>query len=235
MTHFIPVSSTKRDRAVRFGRAMDRAMKARDVGTRPLAEALGASRTTIMYWRTGRILPRLDTAQAIAAALDDQRLVALCVELRTKRCQVDEVPFVDDTGSDNRAYCSTSCQRVGRKRLAGRDTRASAIRAERALARHRTAVEAFCRACEPAGWCQAPDCELRSISPLPLVSERVDITPVATSKRNGWTGPDRAEQARVRQTRIWAAMSPEERAARIDRAADRSRKARGLIPAEATS
>lgn len=134
MTHLISVGSTKKARAQRFGHALERAMKARDVGTRPLAEALSASRTTIMYW------------------------------------------------------CSSSCQRVGRKRLAGRDTRQSAIRAERALGRHRAAVEAFCRACEPAGWCQAPECELRPVSPLPLVAERLDIIPVVTSKRNGWTG-----------------------------------------------
>lgn len=231
MTHLIPLSSTKKIRAQRFGRALEHAMHMRDVGTRPLAEGLQASRTTIMYWRTGRILPRLDKAQEIAAALDWPALVTLMVELRTKQCQVDGVAFVDDTGSDNRVYCSSSCQRVGRKRLAGRDVRASAIRAERALTRHRGAVEAFCRACEPGGWCQAPECELRPVSPLPLVAERVDITPVVTSRGTGWTSPDRALKASVRQTRTWAAMDPADRAARVERAAEASRRARGLVPA----
>lgn len=231
MTHVIAVGSTKKERAVRFGKALERAMKARDVGSRPLAEALGSSRTTIMYWRTGRILPRLDTTHAIAAALDAPALVGLMVELRTKRCQVDDVAFVDDTGSDNRTYCSSSCQRVGRKRLAGRDTRASAIRAERALARHRIAVEAFCRQCEPDGWCAAPECELRPVSPLPLVSERADIVPLVHSKRNGYADPDRRRRQSERQARTWAAMSPEDRRARIERAAEASKLARGLVPA----
>lgn len=228
MTYTIPATSTKRDRAIRFGKALDRAMKGRDVGTRLVAEALGASRTTVMYWRTGRILPRLATAQLLAAALDAPELIRTCMELRTKACLVDGVRFVDDTGSDNRAYCSSSCQRVGRKRLAGRDVRQSAVRAERALARHRTAVETFCRGCEPDGWCKVAECALRSISPLPLVDERVAIVPVVSSKRNGWTDPDRRERESVRTTAAWAAMDPAARQARIDKAAEASRRARGL-------
>lgn len=228
MTHTIPPHSTKRDRAIRFGRELERAMKARDVGTRVVAEALGTSRTSVMYWRTGRILPRIETAQALAEALDTERLVTVCIEMRTKTCAVDGVAFVDDTGSDNRTYCSSSCQRVGRKRTAGRDVRASAVRAERALARHRAAVEAFCRGCSPEGWCPAAECELRGVSPLPLVSERVDITPVATSKRNGWTDPDRRRRDSERQTRTWAALDPKARAERVARAAEASRRARGL-------
>lgn len=231
MTHTIPVSSTKHDRAIKFGRELERAMKTRDVGTRTVAEALGSSRTSVMYWRTGRILPRLETVQLIAATLDWPRLISLLIELRTKTCDVDAVVFVDESGSDNRRYCSTSCQKVGRKRLAGRDVRASAVKAERGLARHRAAVEAFCRGCEPDGWCKTPECDLRVVSPLPLVADRAEIVPVVASKRNGWVGPERIAQASVRQSRTWADMDPDARAERIARAAEASKRARGLVPA----
>jgi hypothetical protein len=55
VTYTIPLQSTKRDRAIRFGRELERAMKRRGVGRRPVAQALGASETSVMYWRTGRI------------------------------------------------------------------------------------------------------------------------------------------------------------------------------------
>lgn len=232
MTFTIPVTSTKRHRAERFARELERVMRHRDVGTRPVAEALGASRTTIMYWRTGRVLPRLATAARLAQVLDAPRLLELAGELRRKRCPVDDVEFVDDTGSDNRIYCSTSCLRVGQKAKAGRPVRETAVRAERALARHRAAVAAMCAGCEPEGACRDAECALRPVSPLPLLELRREPV-VVTSKRGGWTDPDRRSRESSRQARVWAQMTPEERAARVSRAAAASRRARGLEPAGA--
>jgi transcriptional regulator with XRE-family HTH domain len=227
VTHLITVHSTKAHRAQRFGKALDRAMQSKDVGTRPVAEALGASRTSVMYWRTGRILPRLETAHRLAAALDAPILVKLAIDLRTKVCPIDDVRFVDDTGSDNRTYCSSSCQRVSQKQRVGRPIRETAVRFERALRRHRDAVAAFCNGCEPEGRCTTADCTLRPVSPLPLV----DAGPVAeavTSKRNGYSDPDRRQRDSQRQARLWSTLTPEERAARIANAAAASRRARGL-------
>jgi DNA-binding XRE family transcriptional regulator len=148
VTHVIPDTSRKRDGALQFGRELVRAMKKRGIGTRTLADPLGASRTSVMYWRTGRILPRLETAQRLAQALDWPRLVSLAVEFRRKRCLVDDVEFVDDSGSDNRLYCSDSCQRVAEKRRRGSTIDKRAGNAERRLTVHQRAVAAFCAGCE---------------------------------------------------------------------------------------
>lgn len=230
MTHLIGPTSTKTDRAIRFGRELERAMKARGVGRRPVAAAIGASDTSIMYWRTGRILPRIVTAQKLAEALDWARLASLAIELRKKRCIVDDVEFVDDSGSDNRLYCSISCQKVKGKRDVGVDRRTRAAIAERKLKAHQDAVAAFCAGCEPAGHCYAADCELRPVSPLPLFLEREPIARVQ-SRGNGWVeAENRRVAAETAQTGVWAGYTPEERQARIDRAAEASRRAR-RIPA----
>jgi transcriptional regulator with XRE-family HTH domain len=153
VSYTIPEHSLKRDRALRFGRALERAMKRRDVGTRTVAEAIGSGRTAVMYWRTGRMLPRIETARRLAAALDDEGLATLALELRRKRCLVDQVDFIDDSGSDNRVYCSPSCQRLAEKKRIGSTVDKRAAVAERRLDIHRVAVEAYCRGCEPEGRC----------------------------------------------------------------------------------
>ncbi len=230
MSYLIPPTSTKRDRAIRFGRELERAMKARGVGGRTIAEPLGASRTSIMYWRTGRMLPRIETARKLAEVLDWPKLANLAIELRQKRCIVDGVEFVDDSGSDNRVYCSASCQRVSEKGRVGVDRRTRAARAERALAVHRAAVAEYCTGCEPSGRCLTEECALRAVSPLPLVLDVAEL-PVARPKpHNGYRAPG-ADSARMKRT--WDSYTLDERAARIERAAEASRRARGLVEASA--
>lgn len=229
MTFTIPEHSSKRPRAQRFGRELERAMKARDVGTRTVADAIGSGRTAVMYWRTGRMLPRLETTRKLAEALDWPRLATLGAELRRKICPIDEVAFVDDSGSDNRLYCSPLCQRVAEKRRMGSTIDKRAANAERALTAHRQAVAAYCGACEPSGRCVTAECELRPISPLPLFESRLDIEPVRSRRRNRWEGSHEADSAR--QAGVWARYTPEERAARIAKAAHASKVGRGLVPA----
>lgn len=231
MSHLIAVGSTKRARAQRFGRELDRAMKARGVGRRPVCEAIGSSPTSLMYWRTGRMLPRIETARRLAAALDWPRLEALAIELRQKACQVDGRSFVDDSGSDNRVYCSPACQRVAEKLRIGSTIDKRAAVAERRLVVLTRAVAAYCTSCEPAARCVTPDCELREVSPLPLYASRIDIDPVE-SRRNGWLhGENRARAASAAQRDIWSHYTPEERAARIAKTAEASKVGRGLVPA----
>lgn len=226
MTHTIPVTSTKSDRAIRFGLELDRAMKRRGVGRRPLARAVGSSETSVTYWRTGRILPRIVTADRLAEALDWVRLSRLARELRAKSCLVCRVEFVDDSGSDNRVYCSLSCRSVRRKSVVGVDRRTRAALAERGLLAHQRAVAAYCDGCEPSGWCATPDCALRPVSPLPLATERPRmILPLRPSPPNGYRAPG---LMRAATSGVWARYTPEERAERVARAAAASRAARGL-------
>ena len=225
MSHLIPPGSTKTDRAIRFGAELERAMKARGVGRRAVAVAVHASDTSVMYWRTGRMLPRSATAEKLAEALAWPRLAALAAELRRKRCLVCGVEFVDDSGSNNRFYCSLSCRSVRGKAMVGTDRRQRAAMAERRLTAHQRAVAAYCAGCEPSGRCTTPECELRLVSPVPLFEERPIVASVQPSPHNGHRDPGQQSAILVG---VWSRYSPEERAVRIARAAAASRRARGL-------
>lgn len=228
MTHLITAGSNKSDRAIRFGRELERAMKTRGVGARTIIDPIGASRTSVMYWRTGRILPRIETARKLAAVLDWPKLETLAIELRRKACLTCATEFVDDSGSDNRTYCSASCQRVKEKVRVGEDRRTRAARAERQLTIHQRAVAAYCRGCEPSGRCVTAECDLRPVSPLPLADAPLDIDPARPKPHNGYREPG-ADSARM--SRVWAGLTPEQRQARIEKAAEASKVARGLVPA----
>lgn len=229
MTYSIPAGSLKSDRAIRFGRELEKAMKARDVGSRTIQEACGVSRAAVRSYRDGRNLPRIPMAAKLAAALDWERLAVLARELRTKICPIDERSFVDESGSDNRVYCSPSCQRVSEKKRLGIPVKNRAAVAERRLKTHQLAVADYCAGCEPMGECVTPECPLRPVSPLPLVQSRLAVEPAVSRRRNRWEGSTEAD--RRRQTAVWARYTPEERQARIDRAAEASKIARGLVPA----
>jgi transcriptional regulator with XRE-family HTH domain len=166
MTYAIPASSPKAARAEVFGAELTRAMKARGIGTRTVADRAGSGRTAVMYWRTGRMLPRYETALRLADALSWPKLATLAADARRKTCVVDGREFVDDSGSDNRRYCSEDCHIVADKARAGRPTRAVAVKAERRAERLANAVAAMCRSCEPEGICRQPSCPLRAVSPL---------------------------------------------------------------------
>ena len=232
MSYLLTAGSTKSDRAIRFGQELERALEKRGVGTRTVADALHGGRTSIMYWRTGRMLPRLETARRLAEVLDWPKLATLAAELRRKACLVCGTSFVDDSGSDNRRYCSKSCQSVKNKRVVGLDRRARAATAERKLLLASRAIAAYCAACEPEGYCYAAECELRSVSPLPLRQERSEITPAKPKPHNGYRNPG---SDRDRMLATWSRYTPEEAAARKARAAQASRVARGLVPAEVAS
>jgi hypothetical protein len=122
-----------------------------------------------MYWRTGRMLPRHETAIRLADALSWPRLRTLAEDARRKTCVVDGIAFIDDSGSDNRRYCSTSCHEVADKARSGRPTRVTAAGAERRAERLSAAVVAMCLACEPEGVCRTADCPLRAVSPFRCV------------------------------------------------------------------
>lgn len=97
----------------------------------------------------------------------------------------------------------------------------------------RSAVDAFCRSCEPDGYCQTPACELRPLSPLPLagymsreVSEPVkapgawgneanrthQLEALRAAAARRWTTDEKERMGRLSRAR-WAALSSEERTA----------------------
>lgn len=168
MTHPVPPNSPKALWCERFGRELDKAMRQRRIGRRTLCPAVGVGHSALGMHRAGRILPRHEVAVAYAEALDWPRLASLSREARQRECVVCARPFIDDSGSWNRLYCSPSCQNVMQKKRVGRPTRVAAAGAERRVRMLQTAVDAMCRACEPEGMCRTPECALRGVSPLPL-------------------------------------------------------------------
>lgn len=222
MSHPILLNQGKRDRAVLFGRELDKAMKRRGVGSIPIRDVGGPSRNTIRSYRAGRNLPRIATARRLADALDWPRLAELALELRTKACPVDRRSFMDESGSDNRIYCSPECQRVAEKKRLGYDRAPTVAKLERRLAMHQEAVAGFCHDCEPNGVCVTVDCALRPVSPLPLGERRAEhVDRAAATPHNGYRDPG-ADSARM--TRVWDRYTPQERQARIDHAAGRRRE-----------
>jgi hypothetical protein len=122
-------------------------------------------------------------------------------------------------------YCSLSCRSIRGKAVVGVDRRQRAAIAERRLTAHQRAVAAFCAGCEPSGRCLTPECELRPVSPLPLFTERVEVEAVRARPHCGYREP--GQQGAI-TTGVWARYTPEDRAARVARAAEASRRARGL-------
>lgn len=168
MTQRLSAESPRRKAAREFGAELGTALVRRKVSKHGVARQCGVVRSALANYLTGSNLPRLDTARRLADLLDWPRLTELIVASRTYTCAVCPRTFVYD-GMGPRRYCSATCQTVVDKMRLGRPVRAIAVRAERALALHATAVAAFCKTCEPDGQCKTRDCELRSVSPLPLV------------------------------------------------------------------
>jgi hypothetical protein len=101
------------------------------------------------------------------------------------------------------------------------------------VSRHQAAVEAFCRSCEPEGFCRTPACELRPVSPLPLEPRLVLPEPVhraqgawgpinrpttlAASRaalQRRWSRPGAHEEQAERSRRWWDGLTPAERVER---------------------
>jgi hypothetical protein len=174
----VPLSATsaRRFAARQFADELVRAMTVRKVGRRRLGDLIGApSASIIAYWRTGAGLPRLDSARRMAEALEWPRLLEIVQQVREGRCAFSGCgrAFTNEGGGPKR-YCSDRCRDAAAKiRAMGPSTRQRADLSERRLAEHQVAVEAFCRRCEPDGHCRDARCQLRPVSPLPLLTVKL--------------------------------------------------------------
>jgi len=100
----------------------------------------------------------------------------------------------------------------------------------------KASVRAFCVRCEPELVCQDAECPLREVSPLPLVElprrpmttatpydREAGLAALAAGARrarderwHGEHGEENRERQRLTTAEKWAALSPEERAERIE-------------------
>lgn len=172
MTYTLRPESPYREAARQFALAFRRALEERGVSKRGLAARLtgnGSSRSSIQLWVKGESLPTVETARRLDAVLGTVHLEGIVARSRIVKCENRCGATVIVRGNQARTrYCSQACARQAAKvrsaLLPKRDTLA------RRLELHRRAVAAFCAACQPDGICRAPECELRSVSPLPLAA-----------------------------------------------------------------
>jgi ribosomal protein S18 acetylase RimI-like enzyme len=124
-------ASPRRVAAGRFGAELRKAMIARNVGAKRLSAAIETGTSAVAVWLKGDNLPRTDTAQRLAEALNWPKLLVIAREGRRGYCERCGQEFVNEGGAPKR-FCSGECLAVAealRVPPAGRAL-ADAIRAE---------------------------------------------------------------------------------------------------------
>lgn len=171
-----------------FAAELTRALVARRVEQRVIAEAVGIGRSHLSDVRRGYRFPIHETAVALAEVLDWPRLASLSLELRTRACVVCGAPFVDVSHQQTRVYCGHACwSTASKRRERGRRMDRSVVERHR-LAAFQEAVDAFCRQCEPDAVCRDAGCRLRPVSPLPMARRDRQELPVLRPTE-GFRGP----------------------------------------------
>jgi len=103
--------SPRRLAAARFAAELNRVMASRKVSAKRLAAAIGSATSAVAVWRAGDNLPRTDTAQRLADALDAPRLVELARAGRQGTCARCGRAFVNEGGQPKR-FCTSECREV---------------------------------------------------------------------------------------------------------------------------
>lgn len=164
--------------AVRLGSLLKQTRAKRKVGTRILADAAGVSRTQILHYEQGRNIPRVETAQRLAHAFDEKRILDYAMAARTRLCKRCRVPLMVNIGRPPE-FCGTACRKAytpGAREVEKRRYRQ--LSDERRTMR--LAIDAMCKACPDGedGFCRVGECPLRHVSPLPFYIDRVVVRTV---------------------------------------------------------
>lgn len=155
--------------AQQWSRLLVAAMAARGMSNRRLADAIGVNMATVQHWRTGRRqTPTLPHATAAAEALGWPSLATYAARRLSAACAVCGTSF--QAARVPAKFCSPRCRRVHDQRRQTNARASAASLDKHRLALYREAVGRYCRRCEPAGMCVMPECDLRDVSPLPLVA-----------------------------------------------------------------
>lgn len=170
-----------------------------------LGVALGCTRQNVRELQRGRI-PGPNVASRLAEALDQPELLRLAIKARGIHCAVCGQPATALTS--RRRYCSDACWRIGYT-LGRRAPSEVEMAILEELNGARSAIDAFCRSCEPEGVCRQAECPLRMMSPLPLVTARARPVP---PRNHGWT-PGRRKRASEVMVAEWRENGTHRRAA----------------------
>lgn len=160
----------------RIGPEIRRAIRARGVMIKDVADMIGMTPAHLSNVMAGRNIPSHRTCVLLSEALDWPGLAEMSLQKRTGQCVVCGKPFVSDAhGGQPRRFCGARCLRTAANRTHRQTTMENAAVARHRLALHAAAVTEFCRQCEPDGLCRDSGCALRGVSPLPLISVRLRI------------------------------------------------------------
>lgn len=206
MTTPLPPDSHRRLHSRKLGAHLTRTLAARKISKRGLAGTLSTSRSLLILWCKGDVLPSLDQARELAEALSDPKILEIVQEGRMLTCPVCQRRF-EWIGGGRATYCSDRCRKYGANSVNRRRSNIALVENELALFRDR--VVAFCTACELDGICKTADCELRPVSPLPLRAP-VDVDAAQPWERGPLTDEGRARQAEARERR-WSRPGERER------------------------
>jgi DNA-binding XRE family transcriptional regulator len=141
--------------AIRYSAALRSELARTGMTRTELGRRVGVSSTAIGYYAQARYLPRPEIAAAVAEALCSEPLARLTTAGSMIRC--DHCGRERFRGQTRRRYCGDECRRM-----------ASVLGVPAAVSGIQSAVDQFCRACEPEGVCRMPSCQLQPFSPLPL-------------------------------------------------------------------
>lgn len=163
---------------MKLGALIKQTRYARKVGTRIVAEATGVSRTQLMHYEQGRNIPRVETAQRLADALGERRIIEYAIAARMRLCKRCRVP-VTINGGRPPEYCGQACRKAaqpGAREVEKRRYRQ--VSEERRTMR--LAIDAMCRQCPDGedGYCRLGSCPLRHVSPLPFHVDRMAVRAV---------------------------------------------------------
>jgi transcriptional regulator with XRE-family HTH domain len=221
--------SPRRTLARRFGRRLRRAIEEAGVSVRGTALQTGLGRTQLHNYLSGESTPRLETAVLLARALNCQDLHDIIKRERVQNCARPTCTNIFVNEGTRKYYCSTRCRTLAEK---SRDrSRYNVANVATEFERYRSAVHGMCFNCEPEGVCFTANCPLRDVSPLPLVSDSVQLVEVvpmpgpygtaenrasmAAARRRSqakrWAKPGEREAQSARARRFWDELSPEER------------------------
>ena len=224
MTYVVTPGTTKAMQAKKWGEEMVRACRARNISYNELGRVIGHGHTAIDHYKKGDILPRTETALAIADTLNWPRLKTMILEYRTYTCAREGCTqtFRNDGGGPKK-YCSSACLRIAdnlrmaerRRRQAGQldsdRLRSAAQRRMKGviatlqgeLAVMHGYVESMCLSCEPSGTCRQIDCALRPISPIPYHDHTAEPKTDRERRSDTWTD-SRRESHRQAMNRRWS-------------------------------
>jgi len=160
-------------------------LQRRDYFSGELKKALDRNNTTISelsrdakikysrlhHWATARSMPSIHAAQRIADFLGDEEIMQAAILVNTRKCSNCSKDYVQESSQGKSLLCSAECRAQNRRLLDKTGT--STIQSIEFIpeSKYEKSISAYCNSCEPAGLCLTPECQLRSVSPLPLFSK----------------------------------------------------------------